>query len=690
MEVKLPLCRSDASSRLRCTLTARHPPCTAFVPLACPATAMTASLAAVALGRSRRCSRGLGELLRLGSRAHTKDLVPEAQTGQDECPDVVRFGATEASTLHWLQERFSLADPETSFEGIVLGREAVGCGPGQLTTFLRYLDDGQVDFVVAAAKDVVLELPESFAVAAVLREDARDAVLVRRSLAPVSSLSDLPPGSRISAPSLRRRLQILARFPELQVEESRPPMQTRLRHLAEQSSDYDALVATAAGLRRNGFTEFRPLDASEITPAIGQGALVLLCKAGDEDMLSLLGEQDDADARCCVAWERQLRRQLGRLPPGSAVGALAEILPEGQLHLRCTLAQLGQGTSRPTIFAAERCGPRDEAEAFIRDIAHELEPELQMTREFPSSSTKPSSVQAEEDDDEEDADSIGDQALPPFGDIPLRIPVAEVDGTGGTLYKGRVCAVLPGSSGFLVDINCELPAHWQPELSTPCSGASSSSSRAKFSPQASGSATPEVRLPALGRECEVYCCLKQPWHLRVVTKPPPRLAVRGGLERLRLEELRPGLGPWRAVVISVTAAGTLVDFNCEMPGQLFSDSSDQQYARGDELRVYCYKADTVSRTCVVGTLQDPPFLASFRRKLEDLTPGGPAVRGTVLKVIKAGIFIDINCEVQGYLSPMDIDIDSWPEGLSTGHEVTVYIVKVDLLKRQVRVSMFRQ
>ncbi|CAJ1335962.1 unnamed protein product, partial [Effrenium voratum] len=174
-----------------------------------------------------------------------------------------------------------------------------------------------------------------------------------------------------------------------------------------------------------------------------------------------------------------------------------------------------------------------------------------------------------------------------------RLRVEEVDGSSRTLYRGRVCGFLPKGRGLLVDIDCEVPAFWYPEL---------------VSQSSSDSGDPQ-ELPPLGSDVEVYCCAKRSWYLRVVLEQPPRLLVRG-VAPLCLDELRPGLGPWRAVVTSATSDGTLVDFNCEVPGVL---QSDQPHVRGEQLRVYCSRVDTARKMCVVSTVKEQPNVEVTRR-----------------------------------------------------------------------------
>jgi len=95
------------------------------------------------------------------------------------------------------------------------------------------------------------------------------------------------------------------------------------------------------------------------------------------------------------------------------------------------------------------------------------------------------------------------------------------------------------------------------------------------------------------------------------------------------------------------------------------------------------------RLCVVGTVKEIPSAETSRRKLKDLisVDNNKGIRGTVLRVTESGVFVDVKCEVQGYLSPMDIDMMA-ASSLCKGYEVTVYLKSVNLARRQVGLSMF--
>lgn len=167
--------------------------------------------------------------------------------------------------------------------------------------------EGRADLAVHSMKDVPVNLPPGFAIAAIgEREDPRDAFVSSR----FASLEALPPGARVGTSSLRRESQIRARFPQLVVEPVRGNVQTRLRKLDE--GHFDALLLAAAGLKRLGLgarirTE---LSAEESLPAVGQGALGIECRADRDDVTALLAFLDHAPTAWCVRAERAMSRRL--------------------------------------------------------------------------------------------------------------------------------------------------------------------------------------------------------------------------------------------------------------------------------------------------------------------------------------------------------------------------------------------
>ena len=176
--------------------------------------------------------------------------------------------------------------------------------PGDKSRFVRGVErallEGRADVGVHSAKDLPSELPEGLAIAgAPPREIAEDAWV-----GDAGSLVEVPEGARVGTSSLRRRAQLLATRPDLQVEELRGNVDTRLRRLA--AGDFEGIVLAAAGLRRLGregqiaFT----FERGQMTPAAGQGTLALQTRAEDRPAREAVAELSDAAALAELAAER--------------------------------------------------------------------------------------------------------------------------------------------------------------------------------------------------------------------------------------------------------------------------------------------------------------------------------------------------------------------------------------------------
>jgi hydroxymethylbilane synthase len=199
--------------------------------------------------------------------------------------------------------------------------------------FVKELEEalakGSADLAVHSMKDVPMQLPDGFCLAAVMeRADPRDAFVSPR----YRGLAQLPAGARVGTSSLRRESQIRSQFPQLRVEPLRGNVPTRLRKLDE--NRFEAIILAAAGLKRLGLEDriTALLTPEESLPAAGQGALGLECRMDRTDIRALLAPLHHASTGLCVSAERALSRALA----GSCnvpLGALAEI-SGGRLRLR--------------------------------------------------------------------------------------------------------------------------------------------------------------------------------------------------------------------------------------------------------------------------------------------------------------------------------------------------------------------
>jgi hydroxymethylbilane synthase len=225
--------------------------------------------------------------------------------------------------------------------------------------------EGRADLAVHSLKDVPMDLPEGFELAAVLeREDPRDAFVSND----YNSLADLPPGAVVGTSSLRRQSLIAARFPQLVVKPLRGNLDTRLGKLDR--GDYAAIILAAAGLKRLGMPgRIRSLmDPEQSLPAAGQGAMAIEIASDrtDIDLRAVLAPLNHVATAQAVAAERKVSKVFG----GSCQIPLAAFatVDGGTMHLRAMVAT-PDGTR---TAVAEAHGPADAPEALGQQVSELL------------------------------------------------------------------------------------------------------------------------------------------------------------------------------------------------------------------------------------------------------------------------------------------------------------------------------
>lgn len=222
------------------------------------------------------------------------------------------------------------------------------------------MSEGRADLAVHSLKDVPMELPEGFALAAVMaREDARDAFVSND----FANLESLPEGAVVGTSSLRRQALIAARFPHLVVKPLRGNLDTRLGKLDR--GDYAAIILAAAGLKRLGLPQRirAVLSPEQSLPAPGQGAMAIEILSSRDDLHALLAALDDAPSRIAVTAERTLSRAFG----GSCQIPLAAYatLDGSVLRMRAMVAT----PDGKRIASADDSGPADAPEALGQRVA---------------------------------------------------------------------------------------------------------------------------------------------------------------------------------------------------------------------------------------------------------------------------------------------------------------------------------
>ncbi len=218
---------------------------------------------------------------------------------------------------------------------------------------------GEVDAAVHSYKHLPVAETDDLVIAAVpKRGDARDALCSRDGL----TLDALPPAARVGTGSPRRRAQLLARRPDLDVREIRGDVASRLARLgsADDEERLDAVVLAAAGLDRLGHldavTEFFGIDGWPTAPA--QGSLAVEVRRGDEKSVSKL---DHRPSRLAAEAERGILSRLNA-QPSAPIGTHA-LLDDGLLFLTARVYALDGGsqlTSSHALYPEDALHPAQD------------------------------------------------------------------------------------------------------------------------------------------------------------------------------------------------------------------------------------------------------------------------------------------------------------------------------------------
>lgn len=167
--------------------------------------------------------------------------------------------------------------------------------------------DESIDLAVHSVKDIPTETPSRLSFPAVCRrDDIRDCLISATG----STLDNLRRGARVGTSSLRRQAQLLHLRPDLDIRELRGNVDTRLRKV--EGGEYDAIVLAKAGLDRLGWSNriSETFSPEMFMPAVGQGAIAVETRLGDNQAAELVEKLDDAETRSAIIAERALLKAL--------------------------------------------------------------------------------------------------------------------------------------------------------------------------------------------------------------------------------------------------------------------------------------------------------------------------------------------------------------------------------------------
>ncbi len=212
----------------------------------------------------------------------------------------------------------------------------------------------RADLAVHSMKDVAAVLPQGLTLCTFMqREDPTDALVSNN----YEAFSELPQGAIIGTCSVRRRAQLLASRPDVQIKNLRGNVGTRLSKL--DAGEYDAIILASAGLMRlgleNRIVERLPLPMS--LPAAGQGIVGIEVRSDDDELQQLLAPLHDNDAADRLTSERAVTRTLNG--GCSAPVAAFSVLKNDELSLVARVISI----DGKTLIEESISGHRSEANA---------------------------------------------------------------------------------------------------------------------------------------------------------------------------------------------------------------------------------------------------------------------------------------------------------------------------------------
>lgn len=221
----------------------------------------------------------------------------------------------------------------------------------------------RTDIAVHSLKDMPAIVPEGLAIACITKRfDPGDAFVSNK----YDRFDQLPRGAVIGTSSLRRKAQLLALRPDLTIRDLRGNVNSRLAKL--DAGEYDAVILACAGLKRLGFGDRikEVVSQEDLLPAVGQGALAIEAREGDEEVLDLIKFLNDEDTRTAANLERSF---LARVEGGCQVpvGVYAQV-KDGSIEAEAVIASLDGAK----VYRGKITGSLEEAPALGRQLAESL------------------------------------------------------------------------------------------------------------------------------------------------------------------------------------------------------------------------------------------------------------------------------------------------------------------------------
>jgi len=223
---------------------------------------------------------------------------------------------------------------------------------------------GNADIAVHSMKDVPMELPAGFALGAILERHSPTDAFVSNNF---TCFEDLPKGAVLGTSSLRRKAQLMAQRPDLNVKDLRGNVGTRLGKL--DAGEYDAIILATAGLERLGLDGRirHEISIETCLPAVTQGTLGIEYFENDKDTLEIIKVLNHEESAIRTKAERAMNHRLegGCQVP---IGVYAELTCDNLIKIKGLVAEL-DGSK---ILTASGSGTPAEAEKVGIKVAEDL------------------------------------------------------------------------------------------------------------------------------------------------------------------------------------------------------------------------------------------------------------------------------------------------------------------------------
>ncbi len=226
----------------------------------------------------------------------------------------------------------------------------------------RAVAEHKIDFAVHSLKDVPTQLGENLVLASIPKREVVNDIFISVNN---TTLDSIKPGAIIGTSSLRRAVQVMRKRSDVIVKPIRGNIETRIGKISKGA--YDGIVLAQAGISRLGLdVKYHTLAIDDFSPSPGQGALAIVARADDFEIISMLKKIEDSTSRLEIEAERALSDYVDsgcRFP----IGAYAQ---SNENEMNLTVSAFSVDGKKSIIV--KKSGPKNDPLSLGREVGIEL------------------------------------------------------------------------------------------------------------------------------------------------------------------------------------------------------------------------------------------------------------------------------------------------------------------------------